>query len=115
MNYPLFERSEGFYFSIANRPDWVDNLARQLDMESLASASLDESERVILHFRQLGYTTREIARYYGTSQSGLNRKLKKIFSRLESAAVRSGFPGMPGQDAAQNIPLEDDSWERLTA
>jgi len=87
MNHPLFERSEGFYHALALLPDWDERLIRLLDMESLAAAQLDESERIILHFRQLGYSTREIAWYYGTSQSGLNRKVKRIFERLADAAI----------------------------
>lgn len=87
MNYPLFERSEGFYHMLALMPDWDERLVRLLDMETLAEAELDEAERVILHFSQLGYTTREIAWYYGTSQSGLNRKVRRIFERLASAAI----------------------------
>jgi hypothetical protein len=89
MNFPLFERSEGFYHALALMPDWDERLVRLIDMEELAAAELDEAERVILHFRQLGYTTREIAWYYGTSQSGLNRKVKRIFERLAGAAIES--------------------------
>ena len=88
MNYPLFERSEGFYHSLALTPDWDERLVRLLDMEELAVTQLDEAERVILRLRQLGYSTREIAWYYGTSQSGLSRRVKRIFERLADAAIR---------------------------
>ncbi|HOC93285.1 MAG TPA: hypothetical protein PKH33_13090 [bacterium] len=87
MNYPLFDRSEGFYHALALLPDWEERLARQLDLETFARARLDEAERIVLRFSQLGYTSREIASYYGVSQSGLSRKLKRIFSRMADAAI----------------------------
>jgi len=89
--YPLFERSEGFYHWLALTPDWDDKLARTMDMETLARAELDEGERIVLHLRQLGYTVREIAGYYGTSQAGLNRKLKKIFDRMADAIIAEHY------------------------
>ena len=91
MNYPLFERSEGFYHSLSLVPNWDERLVRILDLEELARAELDEADRIVLHFQQLGYSTREIALYYGTSQSGLNRKLKRIFERLADAAIRREY------------------------
>lgn len=87
MNYPLFDRSEGFYYALALLPDWDERLVRQLDLEDFARAELEEAERVVLHFNQLGYTNREIAWYYGISQSGLNKKLKRIFERIADAAI----------------------------
>ena len=87
MNYPLFDRSEGFYYALALAPDWEDRLVRTLDLEAFASARLDEAERVALALTQLGYTTREIAFYYGVSQSGLSRKLKRVFERMADAAI----------------------------
>ncbi|MFA6451100.1 MAG: hypothetical protein WCX65_16610 [bacterium] len=89
MNYPLFERSDGFYHALALVPDWDERLVRLLDMEELAAAQLDEAERVILHLHQLGYSTREIAWHYGTSQSGLSRKVRRIFERLADASIRA--------------------------
>ena len=50
-----------------------------------------EGERIVLHLRQLGYTVREIAGYYGTSQAGLNRKLKKIFDRMADAIIAEHY------------------------
>ncbi len=91
MNFPLFERSEGFYHSLALMPDWDERLVRLIDMEELAEAQLDEAERVILHLHQLGYSTREIAWYYGTSQSGLSRRVKRIFERLADAAIMEEY------------------------
>ncbi len=91
MNYPLFERSEGFYHALALAPDWDERLVRLLDMEELALSRLDEAERVVLHLFQLGYSTREIAWYYGTSQSGLSRKIRRIFERLADAAIMEEY------------------------
>ena len=82
MDYPLLERHDGFYYHLALTPDWEDRLVRFLDVEEFLNQDMDEAERMILHFNQLGYTIREISWYYGVSRQNMNYKLKKIFHRL---------------------------------
>lgn len=82
MNYPLFDRSEGFYHSLALLPDWENRLVRRLDIEEFAAQDLDTAELSLLHFNQLGYTIREIAWYYGVKDRQVRDKIKKVFHRL---------------------------------
>lgn len=90
MNFPLFERSEGFYYSLGLTPDWEDRLLRLIDMEELSRKRLDDAEMTILHFNQLGYSIREISWYYGSNYATLRYRMKKIFDRL---AVRTAHDG----------------------
>jgi len=82
MDYPLFERSDGFYYQLALMPDWEDRLVRMLDVEDFSRSRMDEAERTIIHFNRLGYSVREISWYYGTSRQNMNYKLGKVFHRL---------------------------------
>ena len=82
MNYPLFERPEGFYYSIALSNNWEDQLVRQLDLESIARSNLDKAEQTIFHFNQLGYSIREISGYYGANYHNLRRKMQTVLDRL---------------------------------
>lgn len=92
MNFPMFERSEGFYYSLGLAPDWEDRLLRLIDMEELSREELSDAEMTILHFNQLGYSISEISWYYGTGYQGLRNKLEKIFDRL---AVRGADDDAP--------------------
>ena len=99
MNYPIFERPDGFYYSLALKPNWEDRLARIIDIEKLSSESLDDAERTILHFNQLGYSIREISWYYGVNYRSIKYRLDRIFERLALLAAREW-----DEDAPLEIP-----------